>query len=398
MKYLILLLLLNNLLSGQNYLDSIYDINYNREDKYAFIDSLIKDKKIIALGEISHGDGTTFIHKTELIKYLHKKHGFNIVLIESPFGQMELINQYQYEDVYKKSDSLKEQIFGIWSKANEAQALFEYIENEKLTLTGFDCQQTNNFNQIQDSINKRYFGESNIVHEENKFISTLAVLLDNYGTSRKLISKKNRTNFIFTIDTLINHNKLINNKSDLDLFWDQLLVSIKGYALLCWEKDEIKSVFIRDEYMAYNTTWLINKKFKNDKIIIWAATEHLCRNQYLLNKNDSKYKLMGDFLFKNYKKDLYVMSFIWFKGITNDFGFNNTEYTSRDTMSLEFKLSKKYNFAFVDLSKYKSFKVTAIENFGIIGSKYYPKWDEILDGLYFINEMKPSTRVKLNYK
>jgi erythromycin esterase len=48
----------------------------------ASLDSLIKDDSIVMIGENRHGDGTSQREKIRIIKYLHEKKGFDVLLTE----------------------------------------------------------------------------------------------------------------------------------------------------------------------------------------------------------------------------------------------------------------------------------------------------------------------------
>ncbi len=57
------------------------EITTNRD--FSFIDRFIKGKRMILLGENSHGIADYFKTEMDLIRYLHQYHGFNVVVLES---------------------------------------------------------------------------------------------------------------------------------------------------------------------------------------------------------------------------------------------------------------------------------------------------------------------------
>ena len=97
-----------------------------------------KDKQIVLLGEFTHGAKEVFLLRNELIKALHEKQGFNIVLFESGIGELF------YVDTHKDQLSPRQMtrgLFGPWH--NKAfQALMNYLKTEKMTVAGFDVQRS----------------------------------------------------------------------------------------------------------------------------------------------------------------------------------------------------------------------------------------------------------------
>jgi erythromycin esterase-like protein len=56
------------------------------KDDFADLEPLretLKGVRVVLLGEQNHGDGTTFLAKTRLIRFLHEKMGFDMLAFES---------------------------------------------------------------------------------------------------------------------------------------------------------------------------------------------------------------------------------------------------------------------------------------------------------------------------
>lgn len=135
----------HNLIENIKVLRSIdpYDTNY---EDLVFLDEELDDAEIVMLGEQTHGDGSTFLAKTRMIKYLHEHLGYNILVFESG-----LMDAYRVWEMIKLgADSVEVFDFGIfpvWSGSEQVQPLFQYIleqarTDNPLILAGFDIQPT----------------------------------------------------------------------------------------------------------------------------------------------------------------------------------------------------------------------------------------------------------------
>lgn len=361
----------------------------------SFLKGKIKDKMIVSLGELDHGDGSTFKHKTTIIKYLHEEMGFNVIAFEAPFIELEMLN------VYNKKisvDSTKKELYSIWAKVNETQELFNYIEDENITLTGFDSRHVSHQTQITDSIIK-YFKLDSTKSNITSTIDALDTLLRYEYKSATKINQEDKDVFFCVIDSLIESNNALKPNENKASFWRQVLVSVRGCAKNSWSEDGIQGELYRDSHMAQNLLWLINQKYKNEKIIVWAANFHIVRNQSLFFNRRAKkqypnYKLMGDYLFEELSDAMYVLSFIHLQG--NVAGLDHN--IERKKGSLEYKLGIKNNYAFVDLkdcTEKLSINISYHEKYGEICSN---QWNLICDALLFTKNVYPSTVISAEEK
>ena len=360
------------------------------------IKSVVKDKRIVILGEAGHADGRTFEIKPELIEYLNADNEYDVILEGMGFLDGAVLQgvlpplciDSNYLDVANAW-------YGLWSQTKEASSLVEAMRSGKVRYWGMDCQPS-----LSDYFLIPYLLASSP--------SVSSVLGGNAFDSLMAIQDR-----MIGMDTTLTHNELdyfdakmnqtrkaLENEADLekkailDMAIDNSLAFSGQVRLGFTEWDaQNEGINIRDRQMAENVIWYLNH-FPERKVIIWTANFHGAKqiNQIKYGKEPdpelyNKYVLLGEHLEKTFPKQVYSLAFTSGGGTEGYFYTNDSTAIVPDSTSMEFQLRQLgMEYGFCDLSRKKDWADMAF-NSTILGYDCKPgKWAKIFDGIFYLKE------------
>ncbi len=279
---------------------------------------ILNEKKIIGLGEATHGTHEFFVYKHRLIKLLIKHANFNVFIIEGDFAGSNTMNEYILDGKGTIDKALWDVGVGIWMR-QEFVDLVEWMKSynadkslvNKIKFYGCDIQSPVSAAQKI----KNYLDSKNLLDTSLK--NGLDWILDR--KYQKKLSKDDKNFIMLFLNNLETAFNNINNENSHEFEFikhcKRELEQYFEYALA----DSRSQIILRDKFMAENIEWIYDFE-KFSKSIVWAHNEHV-KNDCL--KGDDK--PVGYYLKEKFKNGYYSFGFDFYEGKVRAFNPKNKE-------------------------------------------------------------------------
>lgn len=383
------------------------------DDRYADLEPLraaIGRSRIVMLGEQTHGEATTFLAKTRLIKFLHEKMGFEVLAFESGLYDCARI----WDNTLKGAQFSKEvvgSLFYMYATSKQMQPLFDYIQTNvkstaPLTVAGFESQHTGAFAKTQLFPDfEQFLQQKHISLPDSSWKLFRRVSLATFASNAYKPTTAEQEHFFKVLDKL---KSTLSKESDRPAhftasagFWLKITESIESQARRYWGLVTGNELSVRDKQMADNLIWLAEKAFPGKKIIVWAHNIHISKNTNTLEDANGKpvpflqtYVPMGATVSKHFGKAAYAIGFSGSTGTYIDYSNDHTVNVPPVVAgSIEGQLDASgYAQAFTDYRTAKGWlrKKQQGTLFDFIPLKGI--WPNVFDGLFYIHTSTPVDR------
>lgn len=372
---------------------------------------IFKDKKIIGMGEATHGTADFFEMKYRMFKFLVEEMDYRIFVTEAQFGAGQVVNDYIVNGK-GTLDNCADALMQFTITSNETLEMLQWMKDfnlgkptkDQIKFYGYDMQMIDeNLNQIFPYLQK-------VASKAISDKKTLSLFLDSFyaQNDQELETFEEEIEHIYG-DMISNKSKYINKSTaeEFELMLQNVKV-IKQWIIFSNEKNYNKMFDLRDQYAAENIKWISN--YEDKKIMLWAHNGHIANSDNKIRLLEVNHTTLGENLKHQFKDDYYSIGFDFYKGSfiavspKNKLSVFRLAKSPKDSLSYEM-MKTNIPIGFLDINNAKNDKrisdfVSTKIHINSIGASYNgnivlnPKiLNATFDGIIFVNS---TTEAKFN--
>lgn len=304
----------------------------------AILDSMVGDRRVVALGEATHGTSEFFKMKHRLLRYLVEHKGFRAFGIEAAMGRSTELDHYVLTGEGDPAKLVRGMGFWIWS-TNEVLDLVKWMRAynvdpahaEKLRFFGLDMQDgTWEMDKVlayiqrvdapaEASLRALYLPLRSFTGFDNK-----APL--NYQSADVAVRQQCHDGVAQVHQWLLDHRQAYVAASGVEGYeWAlrMALTVIQTEGMLAAEgtDNNLGDSNARDRAMADNAEWFTKTILPAGKAVLWAHNQHINKQGYY-----SVLKMMGQWLSERLGNDYLSVGFGFYQGSANAIPIINGAY------------------------------------------------------------------------
>ena len=289
-----------------------------------FLKEVLKDRRIVQIGESHHSVAEYHLLKTRLVKFLHQEMGFDVLAFESS------IYECFAADLTRLSarDALHGTIFGVWA-TEQMVPLFEYLKTTQaaerpLAFAGFDMQisapsaaagRPEFFRRVLGIVDSSYADE--VARFDAEFITRIRSEGPRYA-------RDNEAQLVAFYDRLASFIQSHRERLDAALPDAAPFIAHRTAIAMTVYVRQLRSFLndpndasadghyeIRDVAMADNITALARERYPDKKIIVWAANLHV---RHANHATSYGFHTMGSWLKERFGDELYTIGVYPYRG------------------------------------------------------------------------------------
>ena len=362
-----------------------------------FLKPLLKGKRVVQLGEASHGVAESNWAKVRLIKFLHQQMGFDVVAFEGSFDQC--LDADRQLGTLGPREAMRRCLFSIWN-TTEVESLFDYLKTQRqgdkpLALAGFDVQFSG---RVLDKA--RLLGMLAIAD------AALAPRLEEHdkelGASRPLTAQRSAAIQAFYADVaraLATRRVQLQAAGYPDKAIDVEIQTAHGRRWLARRNEHLGSInstegsTVRDAGMAEQLDFVLDSLYPGRKVIVWAHNMHVTHQAAA-----GDFTSMGQLLARQRRSEMYTVGFYLGRGMVGNDQYPPSAVLAPPAATVEAVLANGgLQYAFVDFSQAIPGPSTTwfhqkntVREFGTVPKEIVPA--QSYDAIFYIDSVTPARK------
>lgn len=313
-------------------------------DDLAPMAEALSGARIVLLGDATRGDGSTFLAKARLIRYLHLELGFDVLALECGFVACDRAWR-QVRDGEESGRALDRALPPIFSQSAQFRPVIQLVAQRQgserpLIVAGLDPQIAAGGGpaELVEELGRALAGRGVSLEEVPGFAEAATILsrlaAENYAMGQEPVpSDEARDRFAATLELVRGMLEMaLGDAGDDGAFWRQALDNVDAEARMAWEMGAYRPgqsmspevTNIGNRQMAENLLWLAEQRYPGRKIVVWSTSVHLARDLRSLDTGRDRetaarferFVTVGDILQDALGDEAYTIAFTAFQGHT----------------------------------------------------------------------------------